>query len=176
MLKFVSILLACFLFMFYICISYFALDMQDRLKQFLSMENISPARFAEVMGIQRSGISHLLAGRNKPSFEFIQRMMTAYPDINYEWLILGKGRPYKSDSAAAEKAPENAVLTDYPEEETPQETNLFSEKQTVESDFSSSQPAENRLIDLVPDACTSKLPKKIARIIVFFNDGTYEEK
>ena len=51
--------------------------MNDRLKQFLAMEGLSPARFAEVMGIQRSGISHLLAGRNKPSFEFIQNMMTA---------------------------------------------------------------------------------------------------
>ena len=83
--------------------------MHDRLKQFLTMEGLSPARFAEVMGIQRSGISHLLSGRNKPSFEFLEKMMTAYPDINYEWLILGKGRPYKSDRPLPEKA-ENAPL------------------------------------------------------------------
>jgi len=150
--------------------------MQDRLKQFLAMENISPARFAEVMGIQRSGISHLLAGRNKPSFEFIQRMMTAYPDINIEWLILGKGRPYKSDRPGAEKTPEIEVLTEYPEEETPQEPNLFSDRQQVEEQFTPSQPAENRIIKPIPGASTSKSPKKIARIIVFFNDGTYEEK
>ena len=51
--------------------------MNQRLKQFLDMEGLSPARFAEELGIQRSGMSHLLAGRNKPSFEFIQKMMTA---------------------------------------------------------------------------------------------------
>ncbi len=150
--------------------------MQDRLKQFLAMENISPARFAEVMGIQRSGISHLLAGRNKPSFEFIQRMMTAYPDINIEWLILGKGRPYKSDRPGAEKMPENDVLTESPEEETPQEPNLFSDRLQVEESFMHSQPAENRIIEPLTDTYASKCPKKIARIIVFFNDGTYEEK
>ena len=85
--------------------------MHDRLKQFLSMENLSPARFAEELGIQRSGISHLLAGRNKPSFEFLQRMMTAYPDVNYEWLILGKGRPYKSDRKVPEIPTETPDFT-----------------------------------------------------------------
>ena len=70
--------------------------MHNRLKQFLTMENISPARFAEELGIQRSGISHLLSGRNKPSFEFLQKMMSAYPDLNAEWLILGKAVPSKA--------------------------------------------------------------------------------
>ena len=107
--------------------------MHDRLKQFLTMEGLSPARFAEVMGIQRSGISHLLAGRNKPSFEFIQRMMTAYPDINYEWLILGKGRPYKSDRPLPEKA-ENATLFTETEESDPDlEADLLPEDQPLES-------------------------------------------
>ena len=67
--------------------------MNDRLKQFLAMEGLSPARFAEIMGIQRSGVSHLLSGRNKPSFEFIEKFLAAFPDVNVEWLILGKGRP-----------------------------------------------------------------------------------
>ena len=79
--------------------------MNERLRQFLDMENLSPARFAEVLGIQRSGISHLLSGRNNPSFEFIQKMMIAYPELNYEWLILGKGRPYKSDRTVPACAP-----------------------------------------------------------------------
>ena len=150
--------------------------MNDRLKQFLAMENLSPARFAEVMGIQRSGISHLLAGRNKPSFEFIQKMMTAYPDINYEWLILGKGRPYKSDRQPAQIGAQNDLftesadaLTDYTDEITPESQSLIDENPA-------SEPAENRIFDPAPAHARPKTSKKIARIIVFFNDGTYEEK
>lgn len=150
--------------------------MHDRLKQFLTMEGLSPARFAEVMGIQRSGISHLLAGRNKPSFEFIQRMMTAYPDINYEWLILGKGRPYKSDRPLPEKV-ENATLFTETEESDPDlEADLLPEDQPIESQNPASQLAENRKFDEDSPRTLPGISRKIARIIVFYNDGTYEEK
>lgn len=150
--------------------------MHDRLKQFLTMEGLSPARFAEVMGIQRSGISHLLAGRNKPSFEFIQRMMTAYPDINYEWLILGKGRPYKSDRPLPEKV-ENATLFTETEESDPDlDADLLPEDQPLESQNPASQLAENRKFDEDAPRTLPGISRKIARIIVFYNDGTYEEK
>jgi len=79
--------------------------MNERLKQFLTMEGLSPARFADIMEIQRSGISHLLSGRNKPSFEFIQKMLTAYPALNPEWLILGKGKPYKDNVSTSTPTP-----------------------------------------------------------------------
>lgn len=150
--------------------------MNERLKQFLAMENLSPARFAEVMGIQRSGISHLLAGRNKPSFEFLQKMMTAYPDVNYEWLILGKGRPYKSDRPQAETGEKSDLFTDFPEEQTPEENDLFFEDQSITDDYQPAQPTENRVFDAAPAPALPKSARKIARIIVFFTDGTYEEK
>jgi transcriptional regulator with XRE-family HTH domain len=151
-------------------------QMHDRLKQFLTMENLSPARFAEVMGIQRSGISHLLAGRNKPSFEFLQRMMTAYPDVNYEWLILGKGRPYKSDRPMPEKNENPSLFTEQDTSDTDFESELLPEDQMIESQKQASQPAENRKFAEESAADLPLLPRKIARIIVFFNDGTYEEK
>ena len=150
--------------------------MHDRLKQFLTMENLSPARFAEVMGIQRSGISHLLAGRNKPSFEFLQRMMTAYPDINYEWLILGKGRPYKSDRPVPEKAENSTLFTEPEASDTEVFDEIIPEDQEVEGKNDDSQAAENRKFAEASQGTPYLLPKKIARIIVFFNDGTYEEK
>ncbi|MBR5019453.1 MAG: helix-turn-helix transcriptional regulator [Bacteroidales bacterium] len=150
--------------------------MNDRLKQFLSMENLSPARFAEVMGIQRSGISHLLAGRNKPSFEFIQKMMTAYPDINYEWLILGKGRPYKSDRQPAIPSNPTDLFTESSEAITDSTDEITPENQQLIDENPASEPFENRIFANSTTPALPKLSKKIARIIVFFNDGTYEEK
>ena len=74
--------------------------MDKRLQQFLELEDLTPSKLADILQIQRSGISHLLSGRNKPSFDFIQGILINFPQINPEWLILGKGKPYKSQISA----------------------------------------------------------------------------
>lgn len=150
--------------------------MNERLKQFLTMEGLSPARFADVMGIQRSGISHLLSGRNKPSFEFLEKMLNAYPDINPEWLILGKGRPYKSERPIPEDPENNDLFTEVPEPSTAENTIEDAEKQFVEEQNPLIQRRENPKFDLPAERTPVKNGKKIDRIIVFFTDGTYEEK
>ncbi|MBR5034323.1 MAG: helix-turn-helix transcriptional regulator [Bacteroidales bacterium] len=74
--------------------------MEERLKLFLAMEGLSPSQFADKLGVQRSGVSHLLAGRNKPSFEFISKMLAAYPKLNPDWLIMGTGKAYRDTPEA----------------------------------------------------------------------------
>ena len=153
--------------------------MHDRLKRFLEMEGLSPARFAEELGIQRSGVTHLLDGRNKPSFAFLQKMMTAYPELNYEWLILGKGRPYKGDyvpEKTASSGSEAAIFTEPEDFGTGENEDYTSDYQEFGEEISASQPAENQKSEDLPTAIPAKPGKKIARILVFFNDGTYEEK
>ena len=150
--------------------------MNDRLQQFLTMENLSPARFAEELGIQRSGVSHLLSGRNKPSFEFLQKMMKVFPDVNYEWLILGKGRPYKSDRSVPENSSIPEFFTEPDDSSTFENEDLFVDNQGFGTEIPPSQLAENRIKALPSMPTQSESGKKIARIIVFFTDGTFEEK
>lgn len=69
--------------------------MNNRLQQFLELENITPARLADTLGVQRSGISHILSGRNKPGYDFIIKLLSKFPHINSEWLLMGNGKPYK---------------------------------------------------------------------------------
>jgi transcriptional regulator with XRE-family HTH domain len=52
---------------------------------------ISPSQFADELGVQRSGISHILSERNKPSLEFIHKVLLKYKEVNPEWLMTGKG-------------------------------------------------------------------------------------
>ena len=66
--------------------------MNKRLQQFLSAENISQSQFAEKIGVAKASVSHILSGRNKPGFEFIESMANCYPNLNLDWLIGGKGR------------------------------------------------------------------------------------
>lgn len=153
--------------------------MNERLKQFLTMENLTPARFADIMEIQRSGISHLLAGRNKPSFEFIQKMLLAFPNLSPEWLILGKGKPYKENNSVPAPAPVAEIqheLFSEPEVETEDNTEDLPD---FEQDTSITEPSyrsENPIMDVSPIPVGQNSAKKIARITVFFTDGTFEER
>ena len=99
--------------------------MNDRLQQFLTAENINQAQFADSIGVARASVSHILAGRNKPGYDFIQNMLKRYPDLNVEWLLTGQGKMYKSRtkeqkaSAQAKPYPVN-LFDDYSDLEEPE--------------------------------------------------------
>jgi transcriptional regulator with XRE-family HTH domain len=62
-----------------------------RLEKILNYYGVSAAVFADKIGVQRSSISHLLSGRNKPSLEFVMKVVRAFPEVNLYWLLNGKG-------------------------------------------------------------------------------------
>ena len=87
--------------------------MNDRLVKFLSAENISQSQLADTLGVARASISHIVSGRNKPGFDFLENMAVNFPALNLEWLITGKGRMYKGrdvspDATAA--SPESLII------------------------------------------------------------------
>jgi transcriptional regulator with XRE-family HTH domain len=140
--------------------------MKDRLRQFLAAENISQAQFADTINVVRASVSHILAGRNNPSFDFIKALMLNYPRLNVEWLMFGKGKMYK-DSPAELLFPE---FDEVPAETVPEmpeikETVQQSEEKTVSFDI-------NTLIDTTQ---TIKNQRKVAKIIILFDDGSYQE-
>ncbi|HLN53524.1 MAG TPA: helix-turn-helix transcriptional regulator [Lentimicrobium sp.] len=65
--------------------------MNNRIALVLKTKNMSSAQLADELGVQRSGISHILNGRNKPSLDFILRIIKKYPDISVNWLLFGDG-------------------------------------------------------------------------------------
>ncbi len=69
--------------------------MKDRILEFLKQENKTSAQFAEEIRVQPSGISHILSGRNKPSLDFVLKMLQKYSFLSTEWLIFGRGSMYK---------------------------------------------------------------------------------
>ncbi len=62
--------------------------------QLLDLEQLTPSKFADMIGVQRSSISHVLSGRNKPSFDFLQKTLKAFPGLSAEWLVMGTGKMY----------------------------------------------------------------------------------
>lgn len=70
--------------------------MKDRLQQLLADKALTANKLAEMLEVQPSGISHILAGRNKPSIDFVTKLLTVFPDINPDWFILGTAPMYRS--------------------------------------------------------------------------------
>lgn len=63
---------------------------KDRLDHILRAKNLTATQFAEMMQIQPSNVSHLLSGRNKPSFDFLIKLKSIFPEYSFDWIILGK--------------------------------------------------------------------------------------
>jgi len=69
--------------------------MKERIVQLLDLEQLTPSKFADIIGVQRSSVSHVISGRNNPSFDFLQKTLKAFPGLNADWLILGQGTMYE---------------------------------------------------------------------------------
>lgn len=65
--------------------------MKDRIKEYIDYKGISPGELAGLLDVQRSNISHILNGRNKPGASFIERFLTVFPELNARWLLTGEG-------------------------------------------------------------------------------------
>ena len=71
--------------------------MKERLVQLMSHLDLTAARFADEIGVQRSGISHILSGRNQPGYDFILKTLLKFPDIDSDWLLTGRGNMLKTE-------------------------------------------------------------------------------
>ena len=65
--------------------------MHSRLKNWMESEGLKSSQLADNIGVNRATISHILSGRNKPSIDFLQKLLRAYPNLNSNWLITGIG-------------------------------------------------------------------------------------
>lgn len=121
----------------------------DRLKMILDHYQLTASAFADSIEVGRSSISHILSGRNKPSLDFILKVLHAYPNIDLYWLMNGKGTFLKSTEPTPKKEPLST------ERENPKENAVESEAPATYGK------------GLTPE-------KEIKRIIVFYKDGTFE--
>lgn len=147
--------------------------MNKRLQQFLSAENITQSQFADRIGVTKASVSHILSGRNKPGFDFIENMAACYPNLNLDWLIGGKGRMYKGTepTVAAPQVPENrqshvddvdsGLLFDSHEPDLFQKETEVSENKALTAPVSPAEPKDN--------------PPRITKILVFYDNGTFKE-
>lgn len=77
----------------------------------MQAENISQSQLADTLSVARGSVSHILAGRNKPGYDFLESLLLHYPRLNLDWLMTGKGRMYRdADTADVPESPAEPVL------------------------------------------------------------------
>lgn len=166
--------------------------MNTRLKQFLAAENITQSQFADKIEVVRASVSHVLSGRNNPSYEFIKAIMAKYPTLNMEWLMFGKGKMYKDkevEAPPATPAAEKPLPADTREDllfddfyadshEEPAQRTLDDVQghYSVPADSPSEATVPITLLkDLVESTQTTVKQRKVSKILVLFDDGSFQE-
>ncbi len=155
------------------------LNMKDRLQQLLSKEQLTPVRFAELVGVQRSSVSHILSGRNNPSLDFIQKILLKFPQISSDWLINGIGEIYRDHVVASQAKTPGLFEQSNEEEQAPYLT-----KSAVAGAKSHEKPVNDSPhqpftdnkdpISGHPDALAGP-SSAIERIVVFYKDRSFRE-
>ncbi len=144
--------------------------MTGRIKHLMEAKKISAAQFADEIGVQRSSLSHILSGRNKPSLDFMLKVKKQYPEIRLDWLLLGEGN---MNSGREEKSPipdekEEGKVEGQPELDfIPEDKGVMSESdkalyQKVRDKEQAYYTTKNKLLDNTPE-----------RVILIFKNGTF---
>jgi len=131
--------------------------MNDRLMQFLKARNLTSTRLADEIGVQRSSISHILSGRNKPSYDFIYKFLENYPDVNPRWLILGQGNMYLQKTQAT------LPFDHPPKESTPRESDIS------KPDLTNDHQKDAQEATTIPEQA-----RHVEKIIILYSDKHFE--
>lgn len=149
------------------------MDEKYRIEKVMEAEKMNSVQFATETGIQTSTLSHILNGRNKVSLDVLKKILNRFHNISSDWLILGVGSMYRQEKQS--KAP---TLFDF-------NTKTYSESESLPDDNSIKSPLEKVVnyedkslaneFMLPKEIIVSKDPRKITRIIVYFDDNSYQE-
>ena len=123
-------------------------EFTNRINRIMEYYDLSAASFADKIDVGRSSISHLLSGRNKPSLDFVMKIIEAFPEVELYWLLNGKGSfPKNGDQAAARFDQKPAA---------PQQNLNLKQSQEIMAPM----PNDKN--------------KKIQRIVIFYSDGSFD--
>lgn len=156
-------------------------NMINRINLILRAKNITAKQFAEEIGIQPSGMSHILSGRNNPSLEFVSKVIRRYPEIDANWLLLGKGEMYGQLGMRDEEPLPEPTLFSAP---LPAPAPLPEPEEAVEEQEIREECDLQDLPDCVSEerGQEKKEPapikhdgRRMVKILMFYDDHTFEE-
>ncbi|AZA76722.1 XRE family transcriptional regulator [Chryseobacterium sp. G0186] len=174
------------------------MSLNERISKVIEYSNLTPSEFADEIDVQRSSISHITSGRNKPSLEFIIKIKSRFPELLWDWLVTGEGEMLKSE------LPEQEISEESSEEDMVRPTPLpdlftmmnddddfgteeaeidlppagsgesfISSQDKAPEKISDSQRLENFPEEIISQAIGNQT-NKIKRIVLFYENGKFE--
>lgn len=146
--------------------------MKDRILKIMNSANLSPTTFATKIDIQPAQVSHITSGRNKPSLDIVDKILRAFPNIRYEWLVRGEGEMYNEYKQTSifefddEKENKESSATKTNEESKPYG---IVNKNNIEDQEDKKSPILESLNSYDSNE------KQIKKIIILYNDNTFAE-
>ncbi len=129
-------------------------QIDKRLRLLLENERLTSSQFAKIVGYRPSSISHILSGRNKPGFDFIQEILKKFDNINPEWLILGRGEMFRTTDKVVDVDKEPSV------------------RESIKTSKVESEPDPLPYVSKVTIKTDGKV---IVKVLVFYSDQTFTE-
>ncbi len=157
------------------------MDLNKKIEQIIVDKGMSPSFFADAIGVQRSSISHILSGRNKPSLDIIQKILRVFPDINRDWLLFDTETPYDNHSTnSIQPAVFQQVTPQVRDSSNARESSKFvvPEERIIQQNLRRKvERPEVPSNPITPPISVAPEPtgKKIERIVIFYTDGTFME-
>jgi transcriptional regulator with XRE-family HTH domain len=143
-------------------------DFINRLEFIMEHYGLSASSFADKVGVQRSSISHLLSGRNKPSLDFVMKVLDIYPELNLYWLLNGSGTYLKNDVVDNSEKKAQTAPAPIIENTAGKVNTLFSDENFTESNKEPLASNSNLFAE-------KSGGKNIEKIVLFYSDGTFED-
>lgn len=158
--------------------------MINRINLILRAKNITARQFAEEIGIQPSGMSHIMGGRNNPSLDFVSKVLRRYPEIDANWLLLGKGEMY---SSYVPLMTQKSEIKEVPISESQHDPSLFDEEpmdvmkvaEPEQNPYYQQDAIREEEQRCVP-SCVATAPEpqtdnnpRVVRIMLIYSDDTY---
>ncbi len=137
------------------------LKMKDRIKNFIDAKGISAGELAAVLDVQRSNISHILNGRNKPGASFIEKLLLEFPDLNARWLLTGEGDMFSGKVSVDDNRQQKLPLAE----------------ETIKQQPLTEKPVKKNIVPIVPEEnserSTTTSNSDIDKMIIVYRDGTF---
>lgn len=140
--------------------------MKAKLDFILKNKGINATTLARMLEIQPSGLSHILSGRNKPSFDLVVKILKVFPDLNPDWLLLDSDKIFRQEAQSA-TSPAAVLRDDLPS------SPLLPFDAPQNNEISKSENVEKTEL---PPIFTSprNLGKKVERVIILYSDRSFE--
>ncbi|WP_316632602.1 helix-turn-helix transcriptional regulator [uncultured Flavobacterium sp.] len=149
-------------------------DFVKRLEILLDYYGLNASSFADRIGVQRSSMSHLLSGRNKPSLDFVLKILDVFPDVDLYWILNGKGNFPKNEEGNSNVKNYETLEIEKPNAPTSSNESFVAGDLFSQINYKEEEKPQTRYSPEVKNQNLISEESEIEKIVIFYKNGTFK--